>query len=82
MLVELLSSGSNAKELSEEYGVEANVIRRWKRELSEKSGSFSNKREPTSEELELKRLRKELKDITMERDILKKAVGIFSKSDR
>ena len=31
---------------------------------------------------ELLRLRKELKDVWLERDILKKAVSIFSKSDR
>ena len=33
------------------------------------------------EETEVAQLKKELADIRMERDILKKAVGIFSKSD-
>ncbi|MFL0102618.1 transposase, partial [Tenacibaculum maritimum] len=32
MLVELLKSGRKAKSLSEEYGVNDGVIRRWKRE--------------------------------------------------
>ena len=35
----------------------------------------------TEEEAEVARLRKELANMTIERDILKKAVGIFSKSD-
>ena len=36
----------------------------------------------TQDQKELEHLRKQLKDVTMERDILKKAVSIFSKSDR
>ena len=35
----------------------------------------------TEEESELAKLKKELAEVKMERDILKKAVGIFSKSD-
>jgi transposase len=34
----------------------------------------------SADELELKRLRKELQETKLERDILKKAVSIFSKS--
>lgn len=82
MIVELLNSGRPTKEVSEEYGVESSTVRRWRRESKENSGDFGKKRELTAEELELKRLRKELSEITMERDILKKAVGIFSKSGR
>ncbi|MFL0205039.1 transposase, partial [Tenacibaculum maritimum] len=44
MLVELLKSGRKAKSLSEEYGVNDGVIRRWKREHEAKSGDFSKKR--------------------------------------
>jgi len=36
----------------------------------------------SNEELELRALRKELREVSLERDILKKAVSIFSKSDR
>jgi len=82
MIVELLNSGRTTREVSEEYGVESSTVRRWRRELKKKSGDFIEKRELTAEEQELKQLRKELKEITMERDILKKAVSIFSKSDR
>jgi len=82
MIVELLKSGRKAKTLSEEYGVNDGIIRRWRREYEAKSGDFSKKRALTSEELELKALKKELRDVKLERDILKKAVSIFSKSDR
>ncbi|CAA0183119.1 transposase DNA binding site ISRme3 [Tenacibaculum maritimum] len=82
MLVELLKSGRKAKSLSEEYGVNDGVIRRWKREHEAKSGDFSKKRELSVEAQELKALKKELREVKLERDILKKAVSIFSKSDK
>lgn len=80
-LVELLKSGRPAKELSQEYDINSGIIRRWNREFDAKSGDFSKKREQTTGEVELKALKKELREVRLERDILKKAVGIFSKSD-
>ena len=80
-IVELLQSGMKAKQISEDYGIQPSVISRWKKDYEAKSGDFSKKRELTMEEQELKALRKELRDVKMERDILKKAVSIFSKSD-
>ena len=82
MLVELLKSGRTASELSDEYTINSGIIRRWRREYEAKSGDFSKKREISAEEIELKALKKELRDVRMERDILKKAVSIFSKSDQ
>ncbi len=81
-IVELLQSGIKAKQISEDYGIQPSVISRWKKDYEAKSGDFSKKRELTMEEQELKALRKELRDVKMERDILKKAVSIFSKSDQ
>lgn len=81
-----------AVELSNERGIlvsvanELNVItdniKRWKKEFNK--GKLTNKSVSikSPEEQELIRLRKELADIKLERDILKKAVGIFSKSDK
>jgi transposase len=47
------------------------------------NNSFPGKGRPkmTDLESEVARLRKELRDAKMERDILKKAVSIFSRSD-
>ena len=80
-IVELLSSGIKAKQISEDYALNISMINRWKREYKLKSGDFSKKKELSIEAQELKELKKKLKDVTMERDILKKAVSIFSKSD-
>lgn len=82
MIVELLNSGRSIKEISDEYNLNDSMLRRWKREFKEKAGDFTKKKELSNEEVELRALRKELKEITLERDILKKAVGIFSKSDK
>jgi transposase len=81
-MVDLLKSGRTTKELSDEYNINGSTIRRWRREYEAKSGDFSKKREVSAEELELKVLKKELREVRMERDILKKAVSIFSKSDK
>ena len=45
------------------------------------NGNFLEKKVLSIEEQEIKYLKKELREIKMERDILKKAVGIFSKND-
>ena len=82
MIVELLKSGRKAKEISQEYDLDSSMVRRWRREYEIKQGDFSKKRVLTEDERELKALKKELKEVRLERDILKKAVSIFSRSDR
>ncbi len=82
MIVELLLSGQKAKSISEEYGLNENMIRRWKKEYQERLGDFSKRQELTAEQKEIRALKKALKDAELERDILKKAVSIFSKKDR
>jgi transposase len=81
MIIELLNSGIKTKQVSEDYDLSLSMVGRWRREYKLKSGDFSKKKEISPEAQELKALRKELKNVTTERDILKKAVSIFSKSD-
>ena len=85
MIVELLNSGRSAKSIGAEYNLNINMIYRWRREYQDtERPSFTgngNTRQ-TDHEKEVARLHKVLKDVTEERDILKKAVGIFSKKDR
>ena len=80
-IVELLESGKTPKELTKEYGISLASLNRWKKEFSS-----STKPEELSdlklERLKVKALEKELKEMKLERDILKKAVSIFSKNDR
>ena len=81
MIVELLQSGQSVKQVSEEYDLNDSMIRKWRKSYESNSGDFSNPALLTPEQIKLKGLQKELREIKMERDILKKAVSIFSKSD-
>lgn len=84
MAVNLCQSGKSTKEVSEDLGIRPDMVRRWKREFTKyQEGSFSGhgKANMTDEQKEITRLKKELADAQIERDILKKAVGIFSRSD-
>lgn len=82
MIVELLNSGIKTEQVGNDYGLNISMISRWKREYKSKLGDFSKKRVLSAEEQELKALKKELRNVKEERGILKKAVSIFSKSDR
>jgi len=82
MIVELLNSGIKTEQVGNDYGLNISMISRWKREYKSKLGDFSKKRVLSAEEQEFKVLKKELRNVKEERDILKKAVSIFSKSDR
>ena len=82
--VELSYQRENVKELADELSIRPELLYRWRGEFASlEGGSFpgNGKKKLTAEESELDRLRKELADVRMERDILKKVVGIFSKSD-
>jgi transposase len=82
--VELSYKRENMKELSDELDIRPELLYRWRSEFATLEGSSfpgNGKKKMSAEESELEDLRKELADVRMERDILKKAVGIFSKSD-
>ena len=84
MAVELCNSGKTSTQVGLELGIRAELVSRWKREFkSNPSGSFSGNGNVnlTPEEKEIARLKKELREAQIERDILKKAVSIFSKND-
>lgn len=75
----------NVQEIARELDVPAEFIYRWRKEMDlNPSLAFggNGKKQLTEEQKELARLRRELDDVKMERDILKKAVSIFSVSDR
>lgn len=68
--------GHKASEVARGLGIHPNQLYSWKR----KYGDSGDKAFPGKGHLtELAALRKQLREVEMERDILKKAVGIFSK---
>jgi len=84
MAISLLNTGKTAKDVAADLGIKPYLVSRWKREyIKHGSGSFSgNGRANLNEEQkQIAELKKELRETQIERDILKKAVGIFSKGD-
>lgn len=63
--------------LSKELGIAEQVIYRWNKKSKMENGSEEEK--VSDQEKELRELRARLSEVTEERDILKKAVHIFSK---
>ena len=84
MAVELFESGKSAKEIALDLDIRPELVRRWKREYGKyKEGSFSghgniNLTDAQKENVQLK---KALRELQLECEILKKAVGIFSRRD-
>ena len=84
MVVELANTREDISALAAELDLRADLIYRWRREaLANDGASFPGQgnKTMTDEQKEIARLKKELRDAQIERDILKKAVGIFSKND-
>jgi len=73
-ILKMHRDGRSIGSLSEVFGINENLIYRWRND--------ANKAVPTTECVdlkELKQLRKQLKEVETERDILKKALSIFSR---
>jgi transposase len=71
--------GYNVSEAARNLGIHHSSLRRWKKQF-ETSGNqaFPGKGRISSEKEELDRLRKEVKKLRMEREILKKAAAFFA----
>lgn len=82
--LELLEErGCSMTSLGRELGVNPENIKRWSKDFkSGKLTSESKIKEKSKEELEIIRLNKEFAHLKLEHEILKKAVSIFSRSDR
>jgi len=77
----LESSSKTATAVAEELGIPRDALCRWRRELNDKSKqAFTGQGNPRDEEIA--RLKKENAELKMERDILKKAMAIFSKPEK
>ena len=68
--------GHSTVEVARSLGINANQLYLWKKKFGDEAGkAFPGKGHLS----ELAALRRQLREVEMERDILKKAVGIFSK---
>jgi transposase-like protein len=78
--------GRTVSSVAENLGINKDLLYRWRREYHKGNGKYSfpgNGREAlTPDQERIRELEKKLKDTEMERDILKKAMGIFSRASK
>ena len=76
----VIDGGRTVADVSRSLGISSNILYRWKSAyLEDKEIAFPGKGHLKPEDEKMRRIEKELADVKMERDILKKAVAIFSK---
>ncbi len=72
--------GKSVAEVARDLDLSESLLRGWKRSLAEGGDhAFPGKGHPPAHEEELRRLRAEVKRLTMERDVLKKATAFFAR---
>ena len=64
-------------EAARNLGLNANMLARWKKEAEESEDAFRGNGKLTQEQLELRQLRSENRQLRLEREILKKATAFF-----
>lgn len=77
-MIELVQAGRTPVELSREFECSAQAIRNWVRRADLDAGVREDGLS-TDEREELRRLRREVKQLRMERDILKRATAWFAR---
>jgi transposase len=71
------------RKVARELDIHPNLLHIWKRKfLAQGDKAFSGKGRVKPEQAEIRRLRKDLEKVREQRDILKKALAVFSKQNR
>ena len=68
--------GYSVQKAADSLGIRSNVLYRWQRQLDDQK---SGKSPSEDERVELKELRKKVRELRMEKTILKKASALFAK---
>jgi transposase len=74
------TGGQRVTEVARDLGIDTNMLHRWRNQFKgDGVGAFPGKGRLTPQDEQIRRLERDLKNVAEERDILKKALGIFSK---
>jgi transposase len=77
------TSGKSAAQIERDLGIGGGCLYRWKRKLAEEGeNAFPGHGRLTPEQEHVRQLEREVEILRQERDILKKAVAIFSHPSR
>lgn len=80
-IVNLVKNGRSYSSVGAEYGIAKSTVYTWVKN-SDNSGSFKAKDNLSEDEKELIKLRKKLKQLEMENDILKQAALIMGRKSK
>ena len=81
--VRLVLNGKSIREVASNLGISYGMLARWKREFEKHTDdAFPGQGKLRPEDERIRQLERELRDVTEERDILKKALAIFSKKTK
>jgi len=72
-------SGKSLRAVAQDLGLSPESLRRWVQQARVDAGTDAGGQLSTAEREELRRLRREVKTLEMEREILKKAAAFFAK---
>jgi transposase len=79
----VIEGSKSLRQVSQELDIRLNVLQRWRDEyLADPEQAFPGSGQLKPEDAEIARLKRELKQTQMERNILKKAIAIFSKEPK
>ena len=75
------NSDKSSEEIAQDLGVSQSSLNRWRREYrADPDQAFPGNGQMKGRDAEVAQLKRELREARMERDILKKAVAIFTRS--
>ena len=76
----VMEKGVPVRKVARDLDIHPNLVHQWRRMfITEGEDAFVGTGNVKPEDAELKRLQRELEEVKEERDILKKALGVFSK---
>jgi transposase len=77
----VLDEGRSATSVAESLGLKPNSVQRWVQQARIDRGAGRSDQLTTDEKVELTKLRKEVRELRLEREILKKATVFFAKEN-
>jgi transposase len=78
-VLKMVESGRSIPEIAKSLGISETIIYRWKNRSKNAQNGLEDSSVPNSQAEEIQRLKAQLHRTEQERDILKKALGIFSR---
>ena len=81
-VLKMISSGRSVQDISHSLGINSNMIHKWKAQHNEvfgQKGSYPDVISGSVSDADQEQLKARIRELEQERDILKKALGIFSR---